>query len=286
MKMNDKGILFSGLPESGKTTFLAALWYYVFNAVDEGEFECDSLENSELEYLNLISRNWASCNSVIRTNQSKIEHVNIKLVNKFTGSSMILNIPDISGETFKTQFTDREWNEEFDNLLQNVHGILLFIDPRDVKNKPRFIYHENQNFKYFGEDMINTTSEQPWTEDLVPSQVKLVDFLQMVDFNTPDVLRKISVVISCWDLTDGKEDPEIWCKNELPLLHQYLTTNKDLFKVKYYGVSSQRGDYENSNIKDSLLSKDALERIKIVEGSEISNNILSPILWITNEDTD
>ncbi|WP_428229172.1 TRAFAC clade GTPase domain-containing protein [Flavobacterium sp.] len=282
--MKDKGILFSGLPESGKTTFLAALWYYVFHAFDEGEFECDSLENTELEYLNLISRNWAGCNNVIRTNQGKIEHVNIKLINKVSGNSLILNIPDISGETFKTQFTDREWDEEFNNILQNVDGILLFIDPRDLKNKPRLIYHENQNFRYFGAEMINATSEQPWTEDLVPSQVKLVDFLQMIDYNMPGVLRKISVIISCWDLTDGQRDPEIWCKSELPLLHQYLISNEDIFKVKFFGVSSQGGDYDDSAIKDSLLSIDALERIKIVQGSEISNNILSPILWITNED--
>lgn len=285
MKMKDKGILFSGLPESGKTTFLAALWYYVFNT-DDGEFVCDSLEDSELEYLNLISRNWASCNSVIRTNQSKMEHVNVKLVDKVSGSSMVLNIPDISGETFKTHFVDREWDEEFDNLLENIQGILLFIDPRDVKNKPRLIYHESQNYRCFGEEMINNTLEQPWTEDLVPSQVKLVDFLQMIDFNKPNTLRKISVVISCWDLTNGDREPEIWCKSELPLLHQYLTSNGDLFKVRYFGVSSQGGDYEDLAIKDSLLSRDALDRIKIVQGSEISNNILSPILWITNEDND
>ncbi|MTD67667.1 hypothetical protein [Flavobacterium sp. LC2016-13] len=284
--MSDKGILFSGLPESGKTTFLAALWYFIFNNVEQGEYMHDSLEDSELEYLNLISRNWASCRDVIRTNQNKIEFVDIKIIHKDSGESMILNVPDISGETFKTHFADREWDEEFDYILDNVEGILLFIDPRDVKNKPRFIYHESQNYIYFGESMINTNLEQSWTEELVPSQVKLVDFLQMIDFNKPNILRKVSVIISCWDVVKQDHTPEMWCKNELPLLHQYLTSNEEIFKVRYFGVSSQGGSYEKETTKEALLAIDPLDRIKVTDGTCISNNILSPILWITNENKD
>ncbi|MFQ6601887.1 TRAFAC clade GTPase domain-containing protein [Flavobacterium sp. C3NV] len=284
--MENKGILFSGLPESGKTTYLAALWYYVFNNVEEGEFEYGSLENGELEYLNLISRNWAGCNEVIRTNQNKIENVKIKLIHKITGKSIVLNIPDISGETFKTQFADREWDEEFESILDTVDGIILFIDPRDVKNKPRLIYHEFQNYRYFGQAMIKTVEERPWTEDLVPSQVKLVDFLQMIDFKKPQVLRKISVVVSCWDLIKVDLKPEIWCKNELPLLHQYLTANDEIFNVRYFGVSSQGGDYEIHDIRNALISSEPLQRIKVNDGIKNSNNILSPILWITDENTD
>lgn len=284
--MADKGILFSGLPESGKTTFLAALWYFIFNSTKEHEYTYDSLENTELEYLNSISLNWAGCEDVIRTNQNKIEMVSIKMVHNTSGNSMTLTIPDISGETFNTQFQDREWDEEFDYLLENVYGIILFIDPRDKKNKPRLIYHESQHFRIFDEMMVNEYSEQSWTENLVPSQVKLVDFLQMVDFHKPNFIKKISVIISCWDLIDSNSKPELWCKQELPLLHQYLNSNEQLFKVKYFGVSSQGGSYESEHIKENLINKEPLDRIIVTDGLNTSNNILDPILWITNEDKD
>jgi len=284
--MTDKGILFSGLPESGKTTFLAALWYFIFNSTEEQEYTSGSLEDTELEYLNSISRNWASCEDVIRTNQNKIEMVSIKMTHKISGYSMILTIPDISGETFNTQFQDREWDEEFDYLLENVYGILLFIDPRDRKNKPRLIYHESQHYRFFSETMVNPSSEQRWTEDLVPSQVKLVDFLQMVDFHKPNLIKKISVIVSCWDLIDSNQKPELWCKEELPLLYQYLISNEQLFKVKYFGVSSQGGNYEIDDIKENLIKKEPLDRITVTDGVYTSNNILDPILWITNEDKD
>lgn len=282
--MTEKGILFSGLPESGKTTYLAALWYFIFNSTKNHEYTSDSLENTELEYLNSISRNWASCEDVMRTNQNKIEMVNIRMIHNASGNSMVLKIPDISGETFNRQFQDREWDEEFDYLLENVYGILLFIDPKDKKNRPRLIYHENQYYRLLGESMSNSIPEQSWSEDLVPSQVKLVDFLQMIDFHKPNILKKISVVVSCWDLINVNLTPQLWCKEELPLLYQYLIANEELYDVKFFGVSSQGGNYENEEIKEGLLNKEPLERISVTTDSNTDNNILSPILWITNED--
>lgn len=285
--MSDKGIIFSGLPESGKTTFLAALWYFIFNSSNENGYKCDSLKDTELEYLNSISQNWASCSNVIRTNQNKIEMVEIKMINSASGESMTLVIPDISGETFNSQFQDREWDEEFDYLLENVYGLLLFVDPSDTKNKPALIHQVNENYRIFDEILINDNSEQPWTEKLVPSQVKLVDFLQMVDFHKPNFIKKISVVISSWDLVPANKNPELWCKEELPLLHQYLLANDKIFTTKYFGVSSQGGTYESVDVKEKLLAKEnPLERIFVTDGTTTSNNILSPILWITDENKD
>lgn len=284
--MSEKSIMFSGLPESGKTTFLAALWFFIFNSTEDDDYECNTLEDVELEYLNTISKNWASCEEVIRTNQNKIEEVIINIKHKLSEKSMRLWIPDMRGETFNSQFEHREWDEEFDSILDKAYGMLLFVDPRDIKNKPRLIFKENQPFKVFGETMINDNPQQSWTEDLAPSQVKLVDFLQMIDFHKPNVLRKISVVVSCWDEIKTETDPEIWCKKEVPLLYQYLYSNDHLFDVKYFGVSAQGGSYEKVGAKDLLLQlDDPLQRIKVTDGKLETNNILSPILWITDDDT-
>lgn len=284
--MSEKSIIFSGLPESGKTTFLAALWFFIFSSTDDDDYTCDTLEDGELEYLNGISKNWASCEEVIRTNQNKIEEVVINLKHKLSEKSMSLLIPDMRGETFNSQFEHREWDEEFDTILDGAYGMLLFVDPRDKKNKPRLIFKENQQYKVFEEAMINDNPPQSWTEDLAPSQVKLVDFLQMIDFHKPNVLRKISVVVSCWDELETEKDPEIWCKKEVPLLYQYLDSNDHLFDVKYFGVSAQGGSYEKTEAKDLLLQlEDPLQRIKVTDGKLETNNILSPILWITDDDT-
>jgi len=282
--MANKGLLFIGLPESGKTTYLGALWYYIFSNPADSKYRCDSLANTELEYLNSISRSWASCEDVIRTSQVKVEKVTINMRETETDQTISLIIPDISGETFKKQFEDREWEEDFDTILENSNGILLFIDPRDKKNRPKFIYHENQHFKIFDEDYVNDNPQQTWNEDLAPSQVKLVDFLQMVDWSKPNAIKKISIIISCWDLINSDEKPEDWLAKEMPLLSQYLKSNSNIFLTKYFGISSQGGSYDTDDARELLLQKDPLQRIIINDGEKITNNILSPLLWITNED--
>jgi GTPase SAR1 family protein len=283
--MSEKGILFSGLPGSGKTTYLAALWYYIFNNRADIGYTCDSLEDTELTYLNSISRSWASCSKVIRTNQNKIEMVDLKMIHTASKKSIALRIPDLSGETFNSLFRDREWLEEFDNLIENVKGLVLFLNPSDQKNKPKLIDQEKEKYRIFDADLVNNNPDSAWTDKLVPSQVKLVDFLQMVDFHKPNSIKKIAVIISSYDLVKSGKEPEKWCKEELPLLHQYLQANMEIFTAKYFGVSSQGGTYENDKIKEKLLAvEDPLERISVTDGITISNNILSPLLWITDED--
>jgi GTPase SAR1 family protein len=280
--MSDKTILFSGLPNSGKTTFIAALWYYLFYSTGKAEYSFDTLENSEQEYLNAISLKWASCEDVIRTNPTKLEDISIRIRNNSSGEKMMLNVPDINGERFNTQFEFRQWEEDFESLIKNSHGLILFVDPRDAKNKPRLIYQENQYYRMFGDEKPkNVAPAVEWTEKLAPSQVKLVDFLQMLDYHKPGTIERIAILISCWDVVKNETDPKNWAKTHVPLLYQYLTANKGLFESKFYGISSQGGNYENDRAK--LQQMEPLERILVTDGEITSKNILSPILWLTDE---
>lgn len=281
--MSDKNILFSGLPASGKTTFIAALWYFIFNSVGDEDYTFDNLENAELEYLNSLSSDWAGCKDVVRTPQNKLENISIKIKGKNPGNSIHLQIPDISGEVFNSQFEHREWDEEFNGILEKSNGLILFIDPRDSHNVPRLMYKENQYYRIFENEPINDLPSQPWTEKLAPSQVKIVDFLQMIEMNSPRKVNKISVVVSCWDLVTNEPNPENWCLKNVPLLHQYLNSNNELYKVKYFGISSQGGSYDEETSKNELLEKDSMDRIIVTDGENTTNNILAPILWITDE---
>ena len=282
--MAENGILFIGLPESGKTTFLGALWFYIFSNPKDSRFRCATLADSELEYLNSISRSWASCEDVIRTSQVKTERVLINMKHVESNQTFTLMIPDISGETFNKQFEDREWDEDFDLLLEQASGIILFIDPRDKKNRPKFVFQESQHFKFFEEEFVNKNPQQPWNEELSPSQVKLVDFLQMVDLEKPGKIKKISVIISCWDLINSTENPESFLEKEMPLLFQYLKANIDIFRTRFFGVSSQGGSYDSEEAKDRLMQKDPLNRIIVEDGITTNSTILSPLLWITDDD--
>lgn len=284
--MINKNVLFAGLPQTGKTSYMAALWYYIFNSYANQEYTVSTLANEEREYLNTRSNEWASCEPVLRTSQGVIEHVSISMKKEATGEIFKLSIPDISGEAFRRQFSTREWGLEFEDIINDTSGILLFIDPMDERNMPKLIYQNNIHYKFFGENPPTPEDKESWSPDNVPNQVKLADFLQAIDYHRPGMISAVSVIISFWDLVEktmAPKDPKEWCKVNLPLLYQYLEANDTLFKTKYFGVSAQGGNYEDEAEKNSLFTIPELDRIIIVEGREKSNNILSPILWITDE---
>jgi hypothetical protein len=283
--MINQTILISGLPDSGKTTFIAALWYFIFNGTAKDDYSADSLADTELEYLNTIGGNWAACEKVIRTNRSNLDDVSINLLHNSTGQRWKLDVPDMKGERFNRQFEFRQWDDDFEKILSGAGSLMIFVDPRDHKNKPRLIYKENQVYRFFGDTMpenINPPNDT-WTENLAPSQVKLVDFLQTIDYHASGKIKKIAIIVSCWDVLKSEENPELWCKLHVPLLYQYLLANDDLFKSKYFGLSAQGGSYDTKESIEILLRKPPLDRIEVTDGVDSNKNILSPILWLTDD---
>lgn len=284
--MKSKGILFAGLPQTGKTTFMAALWYYIFNSYANEEYVVTTAADEEKEYLNQRSIEWASFTPVFRTSQSIIERVVISMRRTSTGEVFTLDIPDVSGEAFRRQFQSRDWDTDFKSVIDDTEGILLFIDPMDAKNSPTLLYHEHEHYRFFGDVPPAKGQKGIWSHEHVPNQVKLVDFLQMVNYHKPRTISSISIIVSCWDLVEKTADPQTpleWCKIKMPLLYQFLTANEDTFKTKYFGVSAQGGNYDDAETLKTMQEKPPMERIMIVDGHEKTNKILSPILWIIDE---
>jgi len=78
--------------------------------------------------------------------------------------------------------------------------------------------------------------------------------------------------------------PHEYLKRELPLLRQFLDSNDDRLEHTVFGVSAQGGDITVAEQKSALLGlDDALKRIKVLHGSEISQDITRPIAWLLEE---
>ncbi len=280
---NSTKILFTGLVATGKTTYIAAMWYMLFHN-RKSQLALGEL-TTEDEYLNIICEKWMSFEPVLRTPlKNSGEKVTINVVDKITGKTIELNIPDFSGETFRSHFDQREWTEEFKEILKDTSGVLLFVNPTQTNNMPKLVIREHELMRLFGEEPNNDgVIFEKYDPSHTPNQVKIVEELQFFEkYGDIESPLKIAIIISQWDDVDkAKENlpaPEQWLKHHLPLLYQYCKCNSSIFQVRVYGISAQGGDYRD---REELAEKNHLERVFITDGNECNNDILKPIIWVT-----
>jgi hypothetical protein len=285
--MNSTKILLLGLPSSGKTTFLAALWFLV-----------DGLHNTRLclkeldgesEYLNSIRDKWLSCDSIDRTRRSNEPIISMKLVDANNSHCMDLIIPDLSGETFIDQWITRRWTVDFQEKVSGANGAILFIHPGYIDEGIRIdqvnIISSEISSEVDNIPESNVTTPVEWDPRKVPTQVQLVEILQFFEgFNEIHSPFKITIFISAWDLLRNiKKTPDEWLKAQLPLLYQYLQSNEDIFPYQIFGVSAQGGNYPIEQER-LLRITEPIERIKVIGHGINSHDLTIPIVWLINND--
>src|SRR4051794_12749587 len=84
--------LILGLPGSGKTTFIAALWHVIESDEVEGALKLAEVHGVR-DYLNGIRKNWLDCQDLERTRIGSEHEVSFRLRDASTGSISELILP-------------------------------------------------------------------------------------------------------------------------------------------------------------------------------------------------
>jgi hypothetical protein len=268
-----------GLPRSGKTTFLAALWHLIDAGEVATKIVLDKLVGDHA-HLNMIVEAWRRCEEVPRTSMAAETKVTIHVHVLASGQKVVLGFPDLSGESFEEQFAARACASDYVEGFRHPGGILLFVNA----NRPS----DGMTLAEIGPAIAVTDEpaehelEREWTAELVPEQVRLVDLLQFL-LRPPFVRRqrRLVVVVSAWDVVlEPKPTPEQWLARELPLLHQFLTNNPESFDVRVYGVSAQGGDVTGEQ-RTALARQTPSRRIRCVGPDADRNDLTAPLVWLT-----
>lgn len=277
-----------GLPASGKTTFLAALWHLI----EAGETECRlSLDGyrGDLKYLNQISEAWRTFQKVPRTSHTGDVDVTIHLLDRETGAKGTAFFPDLAGEIFDQQVEERRCKPKFIEELAVDDGVLFFINA-DVKGQTLSITELNAALPADGDAEIEdeggnqTTVDftREWEPKQLPAQVRVVQLLS--DLIRPPFtarIRRLAIMISAWDLTrDTSLTPCQWLAAYMPLVDQFLRSNGEYFIYKIYGVSAQGVDLENTTGVDEASRLTPSMRIQIVGPEEQGNDLTVPLVWL------
>lgn len=275
-----------GLPKAGKTTFLAALWYLAESQTVPGSLILERLSD-DCRHLNEIKDDWLHLRTARRTNLSGEQHVSMLLKDTETGREGELIFPDLSGETFEKQWADRAWPRSYGDIVRQANSVLLFVHPSHIV-KPFTIAQADRLLEAAGEARADTveagdSQRQEWHPDKAPTQIKLVDILQITEpqLCSPRPIR-LALIVSAWDCVLRHENigPEQWVSRELPMLHQYLLSNRDLYQTRFYGVSAQGGDFDDAVDRRSLEStSEASERVIIVGSHCSAHDISEPVRW-------
>lgn len=277
--MSRKKILLCGLPESGKTTFLAALWYLLTsNDAVKTELSLGSFPINR-KYLNRLAEKWCRFIKIDRTITGEVQEVILHL--KDETSDVDLHMPDMSGETWSTLWATRMCAPHVAEWSQSALGIMLFMHA-DKINLPIDIISRNESAKVLGEPPI-ASDFAPWAPENSPTQVVLVDILQLLTL--PPLGRrgrKLAVIISAWDKADGSGlTPEEYLQAHLPLLHQFLQCSSIFSEVKVFGVSAQGGDLDLRIDNVRLKAEDEpSRRIRMVEDHGSKHDLTVPIKWL------
>lgn len=282
--------MFLGLPNSGKSSFIGAFWH----VVETGEIDAQyavTTQPSDREYLNGLREAFLDCKSPERTKTEFFKNIELSIIDKNTNEEIELVFPDLSGETFSSQFNYRKITDEYIDQIKNCNGIMLFLNPDFIK-KANLI---SDSFAMVGaEDSKSgetplSSDHLPWDISMTQTQVIIVDVLQMiVKYITKPC--KISLIISAWDvikdlpLDESTQTPLDWLNSQLPLFKQYLDANSAYFTYNVYGVSAQGGSYkeENGKITDLQEIIKQSERIIVQNDDEITSDITLPIKWLIN----
>ncbi|MFH0022927.1 hypothetical protein ACFZAC_15140 [Pseudomonas fluorescens] len=284
--MNDEvHISIVGLPSSGKTTFLAALWHMVREPGASTALSFGGLSQGNYEHLNGLAKRWRAGSIQQRTQVSGARVVTMRL-NDPDGQKVEVSFPDLPGEDFSRMWERRELDEVMLHTLL-APSIVLMVNGDTIK-MPAWIVDWNDLYSKMGAEPAEKEAIE-WDPSLAPTQVKVVDLLQMLMSGHLNIgRRRLALLISAWDKVEGDGlTPAEILETKLPLLNQYLQSARDPWTWHVWGLSAQGGEYEDPDKGESIDETERLldlerasDRIQVVDGETVSSDITKPLKWL------
>lgn len=281
MSSDGSNLLMIGLRGSGKTTYLAALWHYLESAEIVDRLAVPHLQ-PDRNYLNSIRNNWLALKPVGRTSLRTRMEVSLLLEDTVTHSHISVTVPDLSGESFRLQWSMRKCPTSYVTFAQSCTGAFVFLHASDfartsaIKARP-----EGDQTEESPGAGVGVPVSQEWTPAQSSTQVQMTDILQLLlGLRATNSSMRLAVIVSAWDLVKARITPERWLDSRLPLLAQFLRSNQDWVPSRVFGISAQGGDLTKD--RDRLLNSSAAsDRCHAVQGNALEAvSISAPLQFL------
>jgi hypothetical protein len=264
-------IIMVGLPESGKSTYLGALYHALGRPGDDGLRLARAPEDRE--YLLELERRWLALTPLERSRHHGAKDVQIPILTA-DGAELVLAIPDVVGEDYLDAWLHGGWREGLLDWLNRANGILLFVRADNVQEATLI--------------SVDTVTDSPnkksdrWDPNTTPTQAMLCDLLEQIAEARAGTLPPIAVVVAAWDeAAQVNLPPPAWLNWRTPLLDQRLRANEAEVPFKVFGVSAQGGNLHDEAVRQSLASH--------IEDRPLPKNgspLTAPLKWLLERNRD
>jgi hypothetical protein len=285
----NKELLLVGLQETGKTSFLALFYLTLIHG--EGLLGLASFQNDR-EHLNRISKRLMECETAVHTQVAEKGSLLLSLEVKKTEEPVGLSIPDLSGETWEEAVEQRLWTMSVDRQVRQGDAVLLFTSA-DQFDAGLTKGDADYGVKEFGVEVpaskpqrSNPEAKQVRMKGKPPTQVQLVDLLQLTVEQRGTRPSRACIMISAWDTEATGITPREYVTKNLPLLNQYLEANSAWLSVRIFGVSAQGGSFKDPDERKRLAGEDPQDRAFLVADDGEKIPFGTPIEWALGLDED
>jgi hypothetical protein len=298
-----------GLPGTGKTTYIAALWAYLRSGLDDTKYRVLQVPE-DTTYLNLIAKAWLERRDMPRSSPgvSTVEFT----IQCPDGQATTVVVPDLPGEMFLNAVRRPAMDTGAAAAIVSSTLLLVFVNGQKATTFAPLGDQEPPNGGDQDRD-LDDDEDTPFEEDLPESALSGFEIGIAGDADEPEMtdhtralpefqisdldsdtlntelmqrvvyllrdrrLPPIVVVVSAWDVLDqtGKT-PEQWLAHEQPMTWQYIDELKRQTHVGVIGVSAQGADYgDNPQIHQTSAKDRAWGRDAQLNKTDIA----APLLW-------
>ncbi len=238
--MDNIKILIAGLPNAGKTTYIAAL----NGAIQTGGNFCLSYagKSSEVQYINKITRQWLEGKIVDHSTDEEPKYINWPL-KRSNDDIVTFTIPDMKGEMYQ-DIINNDFNEGLAEFCKGASAVLFFINgivKPVLKEHAKHIVSGNKeenNQKNQGEaGSVSLTIEK------INDVVKAILVLKYLRNLVGDA--KLVVAVSSWDeLESSYDNIDSYMESQCSALYSYVKYH--FSDYRFYGVSAQGLKYDSN----------------------------------------
>lgn len=272
--MSETSVCLVGLPETGKTTFLAAFWGAAGDTSPRpGSYRIETLPDDR-SYLQSIVQKWMVGEPVERNATGSVSPTEFGLCADGR-ADLLLRVPDLSGESFRDAAADRVIDEDLANLVGGSDLILFFIRVGTAST-----YMSLADLAPGSEDDEGTDQYEEFDPKKLSSDILNAELLQLLPEMRHDSAAPtpVAVIVSAWDEVpvSRQDDPQKWLSKEQPMFAQVLAEYARSAPVHVFGVSAQGADYERDS---EVVTRPPAERPLVVDSTMRSSDIGLPFAW-------